>query len=315
MKLTTLFTCAVALIFTTLLVLPESAEAKRFGGGRSFGKQYNTMPRQAQPPRQANQTRQEQPTRQQAGAAGAQARPQGGMSRWLGPLAGLAAGGLLASMFFGEGFEGISVMDVILILVLVGGGFLLFRMLRGGRPTPATAGAGAVPGASPAPAAAIPDHQYRERARLEEAPPAGGFTPAGMGSTPPMAQGNDEFPFWFDGPAFIEGSRQHFIRLQAAWDQADFAGIGEYTTSEMLAELKRERERLDRHQVTEVIRLQSELVTIQRDGDKVVASVRFHGLIREEERGVAEEFSEIWHVIHPWDSPDGDWLISGIQQD
>ena len=310
MKLATLFTCAIALIFTALMVLPESADAKRFGGGRSFGKQYKTMPRQAQPPRQASQPKQEQPGRQQAGAG--QARPQSGMSRWLGPLAGLAAGGLLASLFFGEGFEGISVMDVILILVLVGGGFLLFRMLRGGRPAPVAAGSGSGPGPSPAPAAM--DHQYRESAR-PETPPAGGFIPAGLGSTPPQAQGNDEFPFWFDGPAFIEGAKQHFIRLQAAWDQADFEGIGEYTTPEMLAELRRERERLDRHQVTEVIRLQSELVTIQREGDKVVAGIRFQGLIREEERGVAEEFSEIWHVVHPWDSPDGDWLISGIQQD
>ena len=60
--------------------------------------------------------------------------------------------------------------------------------------------------------------------------------------------------------------------------------------------------------------LNAELLSVQRDGDQVVASVRFTGLIREEESGAAKPLDEIWHVAHDWDSPDGDWLISGIQQ-
>lgn len=309
MKLTTAFTCAFALIFAGLLVLPEDADAKRFGAGRSLGKSYQTMPRQAQPPKQASQPRQTQP-----GAAGTQTRPQSGMGRWLGPLAGLAAGGLLASMLFGEGFEGISFMDIIVIAGLLIGGIFLFRMLRRGRPAPGAIPASQGAGASPVGAAYQPESEPAP-ATQAAAQRTSGFTPPDMGSAPPSAQGSDQLPHWFDGIAFIEGAKTHFIRLQAAWDQGDFRDIREYTTPQLFAELQRERERLGGKQYTEVVRLQAEMVTIQRDADQVVASIRFHGLIREEAQGVAEEFSETWHVVHPWERPEGDWLIAGIQQD
>ena len=50
-------------------------------------------------------------------------------------MAGLAAGGLLASMLMGHGFDGIKFMDIILMVLLAGGIFFVFRMLR--RPQPA----------------------------------------------------------------------------------------------------------------------------------------------------------------------------------
>ncbi len=66
---------SIALALCIGLTMSLDANAKRFGGGKS------------------------------AGAAGAAAKA-GGASRWLGPLAGIAAGGLLASMFMGGGFQG-----------------------------------------------------------------------------------------------------------------------------------------------------------------------------------------------------------------
>jgi len=328
MTLKTLVTATLAFLVAGMLALPESAEAKRFGGGGNVGKQYKTMPRQAQPPQQTQKA-----TPSQGQAAAAQRAPQAsGASRWLGPLAGLAAGGLLASLFFGDAFEGLQIMDFLLIALLVIGAVLLFRMLRRGPAGPTPAAAGAFGSATPVAAgpsggayarASSPDLGDDELTELggqrERQPPAvahrtGGFVPPGMGSLPPQPAGTDQFPHWFDGIGFIEGARTHFIRLQAAWDQGDFRDIREYTTPQLFAELQRERERLGGTQYTEVVRLQAELVTLQRDDDMAVASVRFSGLIREEERAVAEEFNEIWHVQHPWASPEGDWLIAGIQQ-
>jgi predicted lipid-binding transport protein (Tim44 family) len=142
MKLQTLFTTALALLVAGLLALPQPAEAKRFGGGGNVGKQYNTMPRQAQPPQQTQRATPNQ--------AAAQRPPQAsGASRWLGPLAGLAAGGLLASLFFGDAFEGFQVMDFLLIALLVFGAFMLFRMLRRGQAGPRPAAAGAFGSAAP----------------------------------------------------------------------------------------------------------------------------------------------------------------------
>jgi len=127
--------------------------------------------------------------------------------------------------------------------------------------------------------------------------------------------GEDEAPSWFDGPGFLEGAKTHFIRLQAAWDQADFRDIREYTTRQLFEELRGERNRLGtEQQYTEVVTLDAEIAGVRRDGDQVVASILFSGLIREELDVAADPFSEIWHVQHDWASSAGDWLIAGIQQ-
>jgi len=284
MTIKTLLAGVVALLAATLILAPET-EAKRFGGGMSLGKQYRT-PQSAAPPRQAQQS--PAASRPAAGATS-------GASRWLGPLAGLAAGGLLASLFFGDAFEGLQILDILLMVGLVAGGIMLVRAMR--RNIPAPAGAGAHGG--PLTARYQSDH---------------GVSSAALEA--PLSVGADEVaPVWFDGPAFVEGSKTHFIRLQAAWDQADFQDIREYTGPQLFAELKRERERLgDAPQYTEVVTLDAELLGVQRDGDQAVASIRFSGLIREEEGGGANPVDEIWHVRHPWDSSAGDWLIVGIQQ-
>lgn len=320
MKLQTLLATALALLMAGLLALPESAQAKRFGGGGNVGKQYNSMPRQAQPPQP---TQRAQPSQGQAAAA-TRAPQASGASRWLGPLAGLAAGGLLASLFFGDAFEGFQIMDFLLIALLIFGAVMLFRMLRRGQraPLPSAAGAfGSAAPATPAPTAGVYARDSSPGSGtlggagdVAAEPRTGGFVPPAMGAAPPQPAGTDQFPYWFDGIGFIEGAKSHFIRLQSAWDQADFADIRDYTTPELFAELQRERERLGGTQYTEVVRLQAELLTLQREGDLAVASIRFSGLIRESEQGVAEEFNEIWHVQHPWASPEGDWHIAGIQQ-
>jgi len=69
------------------LTFALDAHAKRFGGGKSFGSAPSHQTRQAP---QQTQAAPNQAGRQTPAAAS-------GASRWLGPLAGLAAGGLLAS--------------------------------------------------------------------------------------------------------------------------------------------------------------------------------------------------------------------------
>ncbi|MCG6861757.1 MAG: 39S ribosomal protein L45 [Chromatiaceae bacterium] len=288
----TLIAFALALFAVTMVTLPD-AEARRFGGGMSLGKQFKSTPRTT--PRQA-QSAAPRGSQATAGAAGRTS----GASRWLGPLAGLAAGGLLASLFFGDAFDGLQIMDILLIGALIFGGLMLFKAMRRGSPAPARAGAGAYGGPVPG---------GRD--------PASSMIPPNLGvptEEAPLAD-DDEAPPWFDSPGFLEGSKTHFIRLQAAWDQADFRDIREYTTPQLFAELQRERNRLgEEAQYTEVVTLNAELTGVRRDGDQVVASILFSGLIREEQSATANPFREIWHVQHDWENRDGDWLITGVQQ-
>lgn len=297
----TLLVTLLTLVVAGATLLPEPADAKRFGGGRSLGKQYS-VPRQAPPSQQAQQP-QAQP-RQTPRAAGQPGPRQSGASRWLGPLAGLAAGGLLASLFFGDGFQGFQILDFLLIALLVFGGVMLFRRLR-------RQGGGAPVGR---PAGALGGAQQR-------AAPLGGHVPmdgpngaadadGSWSAAPPV-----DAPAWFDPDAFVQGAKSHFIRLQAAWDRGDLAEIRSYTSPELFEELERERKALGTApNETEVVRLDAELLGTRREGDRLVASLRFSGLIREQAAAGADPLEEIWHVAHRWDSAAGDWIIIGIQQ-
>ncbi|MCZ7655288.1 MAG: hypothetical protein M5R42_14995 [Rhodocyclaceae bacterium] len=121
--------------------LVADAEAKRIGGGRSSGMQRNITPQKPVAPAQG------------ATAAPTAPVPQpSGMSRWLGPVAGLAAGiglvALLSHLGLGEGFATIVMMLLITLAV-----FVVIRLLFGRR-TPQQsqplqyAGGGATPSAA-----------------------------------------------------------------------------------------------------------------------------------------------------------------------
>lgn len=278
-------TAVFPLLFAAVMMMtvPHAAEAKRLGFGGNMGKQYSAPKSSTTTP--ATTPRQDVPTQTAAAAP-----RQSGASRWLGPLAGIAAGGLLASMLFGDGFEGFQLLDFLLIAALVFGGMMLFRTMRS-RAMPQPAGGPAFGGA------------YTER----DAAPAPAASQAG---------GSDiGAPAWFNGESFLKGARVHFIRLQAAWDKGDMKDIATYTTPELFAELQAERlSRGNETHFTDVGYLDAELLGVQRDGDNVVATIRFFGGIKEDQEGDTQEFAELWHVVHDWDNPQGDWFVAGIQQ-
>ncbi len=309
MRFKTLMTAVVTMITVGILSSPADVEAKRLGGGMNLGKQSSGMQRQAAPPAQAQRPGQQSPAQTAPGQ-----RPASGMSRWLGPLAGLAAGGLLASLFFGDAFNGFQIMDFLLIALLAVGGFMLFRMWKRSQARPGVAAAGVGGGfAQPGPASAYERRIQAKSAAFGGRPDSSILHP-GMGDQSGPVAGDDDVPSWFDGPGFLESAKTHFIRLQAAWDEADLRDIREYTTPRLFADLQRERQKIEGTQYTEVVRLSSELVGVKHEDDLVVASVLFSGLIREDEQGVAEDFREIWHVQHRRETSEGDWLIAGIQQ-
>ncbi|MBI5451376.1 MAG: Tim44 domain-containing protein [Gammaproteobacteria bacterium] len=270
----------ITLLASTLLV--TEAEARRFGGGKSFGYQrqgssYATAPKQATTAKPA---------------ATAPAAPATG-NRWLGPLAGLAAGGLLASMFMGHGFDGIKPLDILMILALAAAVFFVLRALR-----------------RPQPAAATGSMHYAGHYPGHAAPSAGG----GAGSEATHDDTVVPRPQWFDEQGFIRDAKAHFIRLQAAHDRGDLRDIREYTTPEVFAEISLQlQERGTTPQQTEVVSVDARLLELVTEDDRVVASVRYTGQIREQADEPASAFDEIWHVQHARQR-DGNWTIAGIQQ-
>src|SRR3546814_3485290 len=94
------------LVFSAGAMLTASfdAEARRMGGGKSFGRQSSniTQQRQAVTPPAASTTTRSTAT----GAAAAGTAAKSGMSRWLGPIAGIAAGLGIAALLSSMGLSG-----------------------------------------------------------------------------------------------------------------------------------------------------------------------------------------------------------------
>ncbi|MHB8167131.1 MAG: Tim44 domain-containing protein [Sulfuricella sp.] len=258
----------------------HDADARRFGGGGSFGKQRQMSPAPYRP----------------AQAPAAAPAPAGG-NKWLGPLAGLAAGGLLASMFMGGGMGG-GIGNILMILALVGGTFFIIRMLRKPQLQPV---------------------QYAgrtERTAVTDIAAPGGSAALGGYAAPAAAmQASSTRPAWFEDEPFLREAKKQFIRLQDANDRGDINDIHEYVTPEMYAEISMQiQERNGRANKTEVVTLNAGIADVVTDGDLVIASVRFSGMIREEANAPAEAFSEIWHIQKSQSQPNATWFISGIQQ-
>lgn len=290
-----------ALFLSVALITPQTAEAKRFGGGKSFGQQKSAPFQKRQAPKQQKPDAQSTRANQATGAAAT------GSARWLGPLAGLAAGGLLAWMIFGEGFDGIQVMDI-LLLGLILFGIIAFMRARARKQEML----------QPASADRETHHQVRknmgaytgtssDQARRTVAPTIGADLSV-------SAEHDVEAPTWFDELRFVEDAKQHFVAVQAAWDKGDASEIESYCTPQLYLQLQALMNEIvvgENH--TEVDTLDSEIVDLSFENDYFVVSIRFSGFIKEEQNVPAHAFNEVWH-IRRLKQGEGNWQIAGIQQ-
>lgn len=286
-----LLSACFALVLAFAVGIPDAEAAKRLGGGKSVGTQRQST-QQAQP--------QQSPQAAPQAAPGAAPAAAAGGKRWLGPVAGLLAGGLLGAMFFGGAFDGIKMMDVLLVLLLAGGIFFIVRMMMRKPQAEATrsepmqyAGAGADPRGS------------------VQSLPGGGAQPMPATAQP----AGNYFPAGFDAEAFARQAKGNFMRMQEANDRGDASSLRDMMTPALFQEIEAQlRERGNAPQKTEVLTLDAKVIEVVTERDQYVASVRFTGMIKEDGSAQPESFSEIWHLEKPLNGKTG-WLMSGIQQD
>lgn len=292
-------------LFLLAPVADHAEAAKRFGGGSKLGKSYQTK-KPVAPASSATQSKSNTSAQTATNTAGKTAAPQQKKRSGFGGLmAGLLGAGLLGALFFGGAFDGIEFMDILLIGLLVFIGWKIFTMRKKASPQPAYAGAGAPYQPQPEPVQPQPE-PVQPAARQSFEPTAG----AGSNSFVPA---EIQLPGWFNKDAFLEGARNHFSTLQAAWDKQDWNEIASYTSPELLAELKTERAKLDEHQQTDVVSVMAELVNFIDNDDHVIVSLNFYGWLREDAEETTE-FNEVWHLRRDMSSESADWLIVGIEQ-
>ena len=315
-------TVLVAVLAVTLI--PTASEAKRLGGGKSYGMQRSTPDKSAQSAPATPAAPAATPNTPGTPATAAAAAP--GRS-WMGPIAGLAAGLGIAALFshlgMGEGLANF-VMLALLAFAAVFLIRLLMRRVAGGgaqRPNLAMAGAGA--GATGQ--AAAPPRFVDERPGMQPALQRDALAPViGSDLKPPLAVPGvadssvttivPSLPEGFDTEAFERLAKMIFIRMQAANDSADLNDLRTFTTPELFAALRLDlQERGPAAQHTDVEKVDATLIDYAQESGRQVVSVRFQGLVREEAGAEATPFDEVWHLVKPADDSRA-WAIAGIQQ-
>lgn len=283
-KIFTLF--GVFLVSLTLALTAADANAAKFGGKRSFGKSYRTAPAQQAQPVNTNKPAAAQP-------AGAKRGLLGGM------MGGLLAGGLLAWLFGSGAFEGIQMMDM---LILAGIAFLAFTLFR--RMNQAKQGAMTRQATSPYAATAPQESPFA----TYQAPSAVSGSQSGFREVP------FNLPDGFDLQQFLNGARDHYRTLQQAWNLNDLSKIQEYVTPELYNALVEERRLYAGEQHTEVMFVDAELVRADHTQTEAQISVRFKGRYRDTVEQIEEPIDEIWHLERKLTQADAPWFIVGIEQ-
>lgn len=259
--LSLLFIITLSLSFTM-----NEVYAKRFGGGRSFGVQRS----------QSNLFSKKSYNN------AAMKRPNS--SKWGSLLGGMLIGGLLASLFMGNGFAN-GIMTWLILGAVI---FFIVQFFKK-RMQPAWQSA--------------PSQAYR-------ANPISQFTQNFTNGGSSNEQSN--YPVNFDSEQFLRNAKVTYIRLQTAYDQKNLQDLTSFTVPEVFAEIKMQLdERGDEPNTTEVIALNAELLDVSKQSLSTIASVRFTGSINE--NGEISSLNEIWH-FRQFDGSN-EWLVGGIQQD
>ena len=306
----------VAAVVAASLMMSVPADARRLGGGGSLGAQRSMAPK---PPATAQTTpsspnASNQPVMPaQPGAtlpkpAAAPAAAPSGMSRWLGPIAGIAAGLGLAALLSHFGLpEGLGTFLVIALFAIAA--IFLVRMFLARRtPAVATSSPMAYSSERTEPTLAkrtTPDAIWSGPAKPDPAVPLPPLQPVG-GSRAALPDG-------FDATGFARNAKMQFVRMQAAYDSGDRQQLADLMTSEMFAEISQELTSRGEHRPTEIVSLEAEVLEAATEGKQHWVSVRYTGLVREDGESNPKPLDEVWNLTKPVDGSSG-WLLAGIQQ-
>jgi predicted lipid-binding transport protein (Tim44 family) len=325
MKRTKILTLAAFAVLT--LTLNGIADARRMGGGGNFGAQRSVTPQKAAPAPAApagNAASPSSPPPSQPAAPASASAPKAppaaapapapsGMSRWLGPIAGIAAGlglaALMSHLGLSEGFG-----TILLLGLVIFASIFVLRMFLGRRQTsgaPLQYSGATASANSSAPSAftpSAPSGRIPSTSELSGQPTSASATEAlAFGVTrKPLPQG-------FDAAAFAAEAKRKYVEIQRSYDDADRAALSSVMTADMATEIGRELDNRGLHHPTEIVTLDADVLDVSTEEDKYWISVRFTGQVKEDGEPFPHSIDEVWNLTKPVKGGSG-WLLAGISQ-
>jgi predicted lipid-binding transport protein (Tim44 family) len=293
---TTRFSQLALATFAALTLLATPIEAKRLGGGSGskIGKPTNNAALQKpSAPAAAPASAASAAT---APAAAAAAKPA---NKWLGPLAGIAAGLGIAALMSSMGLGG-AMAGILSNLLMIGGlAFLAYFLYRKFFAPKQTALQGANAYQAP--------FQAPQAERVQQ--PSQFQAPAATASADTASVNH---PAVSDVTSFTANAKTQYLSMQAAWDAGDMSKIRNMTTDTLFMELAQQianRKGAPNH--TEVMNLHCELLDLRDEASDTVATLRFTGTAREDGAATAG-FEDIWTLTKPSNASAG-WLLAGVE--
>lgn len=148
--------------------------------------------------------------------------------------------------------------------------------------------------------------------------PAGGIPPIGSGQpqqfggsglTPPPAS-LQRLPDGTEVPHFLRQAKATFLHLQNLNSAESLEEVRKYMTPELFLALQEDIKA--NTEMADFPQLDCQVIEAVNEGNRMVASVRFSGMVSENVGASAVPFAETWHYVKEGDS--SRWLIAGIQQ-
>ena len=151
-------------------------------------------------------------------------------------------------------------------------------------------------------------------------------SPAGANSIPPIGSGNNamggsgltpppasfqRLPDGTEAPHFLRQAKATFLHLQNLNSADSLEEVRKYMTADLFNALKDDM--AANTEPADFPQLDCQIVEATVESSRMIASVRFNGMVSETVGAPAVQFSETWHYVKD-DSSNGKWLVAGIQQ-
>lgn len=110
--------------------------------------------------------------------------------------------------------------------------------------------------------------------------------------------------------AFLRQARAKFLHLQSMNSSSNIEEVRRYFTPDMYTAIREDI--LSNDDFAEFPQLSAQVLESSQENGQYVASVEFSGTVSESVNAQAVPFTEVWHFVKPQNS--SEWLVAGIQQ-